>query len=91
MGRKVEKQFDNGLYKGTIESYDRETGYRVQFSDELVDYGILEVRGMLLPADQYCSGLARARAREREGCVRLSLPIFEYVLIGVRTSVRTMY
>ena len=41
-----------GLYKGTIESYDRETGYRVQFSDELVDYGILEVRGMLLPADQ---------------------------------------
>ena len=52
MGRKVEKQFDNGLYKGTIESYDRETGYRVQFSDEPVDYGILEVRGMLLPADQ---------------------------------------
>ena len=52
IGRAVQKDFPpHGVYDGTVVSFDRETGYRVRFSDnELVDHGMLEIQSLLLQA-----------------------------------------
>ena len=50
LGKTVSVDFggDHGVHKGTVESFDRETGYHVKFEDgDDSDYGILELSKML--------------------------------------------
>ena len=52
VGKKVSVNFGEGegTHLGTVESFDRETGYNVTFPDgDAQDYGILELSRMLSP------------------------------------------